>query len=242
MLGTQTLHGVDRFGEWFTTGVEGWAEPPAPKGNEVEREQADGDYFLPSFYSARTPTIDGTLLGASHALALDAMVALNSAAALGGVTLSVMEGGVTRWALARYAGLDYTWVTHEKVRFQLRLKCPKPQKYGERRTFDMTPSTPVQVIHRGNYKASPVVQINGPLTGGVTITHPSGQFVVLGDLGVGGWVRVDMATGRLKLNGNDRSDLIGASARLHQITPGLPASQFSINRGVGYVEVLDTFI
>lgn len=240
MLGTQTLHGVDRFGEWFTTGVEGWAEPPAPKGNEVERERADGDYWLPSFYSARTPTIDGTLLAGSHSAAIEGMSALNAAASLGGAVLSVMEDGRYSWARARYAGLDYTWTTFTAVRYQLRLKCPDPRKFGEQRRFDVTPGSPAQAFHRGNYAARPIIQINGPFTGGVTITHPAGQFVFLGDLAAGGWVRVDMATGRLKLNGNDRSDLI-VRADLFTILPGVVA-QVSVNRGVGYVEVLDTFI
>lgn len=240
ILDGKVLEGIDQYGEWGVHTMEGWWDSPAEKTQQVSREHADGDYDLPVHYQSRYVTLTGIFIADNEAKMFQGMNRFTGLLRSLG-RLQVVGYGVPQWAnVRRSSGLTITPATDTICRWQARVKAPDSRKFGDRATFDMTPGSTVTVFHRGNYDATPVIQINGPLTGGATITHPFGQYTFLGDLALGGWVRVDMNTGRLKLNGNDRSDLI-TRADLCTVPPGSTAP-FSINRGTGYVEIYDSYI
>ncbi|WP_157875080.1 hypothetical protein [Arthrobacter sp. PAMC 25486] len=204
----------------------------------MDRENSDGEYDLPTYNAARVVTVTGNLQARSH---MDMHEAMNFLTGPMRGRLQVSGHSSTQWADAkRNAGVKFTPITDTLATWQVPLRCPDPAKYGDRHTYDLAPNVAVSAFHRGNYAASPVVQVNGPLVGGFTITHPGGLYTALGDLGAGGWVRVDFATGRLRLNGNDRSDLV-TRADLFKVLPGNNAS-VKISKGTGYVEVIDTYM
>lgn len=239
-LAGQILHGRDRLGAWQVKDVDGWFKTPPTKGESGERPGADGEFDLPVQYGARSLVITGRVLCRS---AQDAAAARARVLGLLGSPgrLQVTDAsGTTLWADIKRNGQILTDLTGTMVRFTIEAKAVDPRKFGNLATFNFASGSPAQVYHWGNYQARPVIQVNGPLTGGATITHPGGQYTFLGDLIAGGWVRVDMNTGRLRLNGNDRSDLI-TRADLYAVQPGAKA-QFSISNGAGYVEIIDTFI
>lgn len=234
----RTLSGTDRFGKWTCEVPDEWWGSPDVKGQTVDRENSDGEYDLPTHNAARAVTFTGLLHAKSH---MDMHEAGNFLTGPMRGRLQVVGHGNTQWADAkRSAGVRFTPITDKLAQWQVSLRCPDPAKYGDRHTYDLTANVAVSAFHRGNYAASPIVQVNGPLTGGFTITHPGGLYTALGDLDAGGWVRVDFATGRLRLNGNDRSDLV-TRADLFKIQPGQMAS-VKISNGTGYVEVIDTYM
>lgn len=222
--------------------MKGWWGSPGVKGATEDRENSDGEHDLPTYNQSRLVTLDGLLQAKSHEDMHEAMDYISGP--MRG-RLVVAGHGSDRWIDAKLDGeVDPIPITDTLMSWQIPLKSTRPWKFGELRTFDVTPGAPARAFHRGNTNASPVVQINGPLAGGFTITHPGGQYIALGDLGVGGWIRVDFRTGRLRLNGNDRSDLI-IRADLYQVPPGVPVSgygySFSLSNGSGYVELTDTY-
>ena len=238
MWAGRTLSGTDRFGAWKTNSTDGLWDSPDTKGQSVDRENADGEYDLPIYNAARVATFTGRIIAKSHEDMHQAGLFLRGP--MRG-RLQVAGHGPTQWGDAKRNGrIKFTPVTDRIAQWQVPLLLPDPALYGDRHTYDLTPNVAVNAFHRGNYAAQPIVQVNGPLTGGFTITHPGGLYTALGDLGAGGWVRVDFATGRLRLNGNDRSDLV-TRADLFKIQPGNNAS-VKISKGTGYVEVLDTFM
>lgn len=234
----RTLSGNDRFGQWKVHSIDGWFDSPDVKGETQDRANADGEYDLPTYNSARIVTATGRLIAKSHADMHEAMSWLSGP--MRG-RFQVAGHGPTQYADGvRNSGLKLTPETDTVLRWQITLRFPDPRKFGDLKTFDVALAAIATVFHRGNYAASPIVQINGPVTGGFTITHPGGLYTAVGDLAAGSTIRIDFNTGRLKLNGNDRSDLV-TRADLYKVPPGNTAA-FSVNRGVGYVEIIDTYI
>ncbi|MET4095108.1 hypothetical protein [Arthrobacter sp. UYCu712] len=239
-LDGQTLNESDHLGDWKTNTLEGWWGSPEPKEDDEERDGQDGDHDLDVYYKARYVTLTGRVIAKNHE-ALHKAMARFSGLLRQRSTLQIEGHGPTLWLpVKRSSALDIVPTTDTFAHWQVRVKAVDPRKLGERRRPALAPGTPAQVFHRGNYDASPVVQLNGPLTGGFTINHPGGQYSALAELGVGSWLRVDFNTGRLQLNGNDRSDLITKS-EVCSVPPG-PAVQFTITNGSGYVEIFDSHI
>lgn len=234
----RTFSGTDRFGLWTANVPEGLWDSPDTKGQSVDRENADGEYDLPTYNAARLATFTGSLRARSHAELHEAGNYLK--AAMRG-RLQVAGHGPTQWADAKRDGkIRFTPITDTYAQWQVPLKCPNPALYGDLQSYALAPNTAVNVFHRGSYDAAPVVQLNGPFTGGFTITHPGGLYTALGDVATGGVVRVEFATGRLRLNGNDRTDLV-TRADLFKVYAGRNAS-VKTSRGSGHVEVLDTYM
>lgn len=234
----RTLSGHDRFGDWTTEVPNTWWGSPDTKGETVDRANADGEYDLPVYNAARILTFDGLLHAKSH---MDMHEAGDFLTGPMRGRLQVAGHGNTKWADAvRSSSTLFEPITDTLARWQVHLRFPDPRKFGDLHTFPVSAGAPATVFHRGNYNASPVVQINGPVTGGFTITHPGGLYTAVGDLAAGSTIRIDFNTGRLRLNGNDRSDLV-TRADLYKVPPGNTAA-FSVNRGVGFVELIDTYI
>lgn len=234
----RTLHGADTYGVWTITDYDGWEDSPETKGIVEDKANADGQYDMPIYNEARITTMTGNVQAADHYRLHEAGLFLTSA--MQG-RLQVEGHGPTLWSEAkRDAKIKFDTETENLAHWQIKVKSVDPRKYGVRHRHAFTPGSPVTVFHRGFARTLPVVQINGPLAGGFTITHPNGQYIALGDLAAGGWLRVDFRNGRLILNGQDRSDLI-LQANVCDVGPG-PGLQFTISNGSGYVEIYDSYL
>lgn len=224
-------------------GLDGWDDGVPMRGEAVARAQAHGFYSLPRFQGARVVTVTGIILAESKREQKSYEKRISGLLSHGGIgRVQVEQEDGVQWAdvyLEGQPSVDPRRGTYMSD-FQFQLWSPDPRKFGDRNTVDLAPGAPAAAFHRGNAEGSPVIQINGPFAGGFTITHPGGLYSALGDLGAASWIRVDFNTGRLKLNGNDRTDLV-TRADTCTIRPGA-ASQFTLSNGSGYVEVLDTYI
>lgn len=123
--------------------------------------------------------------------------------------------------------------------FYIEFWAPNPRWFGDVNTF----AAGEEAVHRGNFKAAPVLVVTGPHPGGYTITAGADQFTVISTLGTGSVDEIDMATGRVYRNGEL---LIGGMGRADtwQIPPGLPGVVHTItgNASSLTVRVTDTFI
>lgn len=243
LLGGQVLHGSDRQGLWVTEEIEGWIDPPSVRDSDVERPGSHGDYDLPSNYASRTPTLTGVLIAEKRSDALVGVSFLTSAASLGVTRLQVTDEGVHAWAWAKFAGLDYTWITKSAVRWQLRLKCPDPRKFGAARSVAATAGAATPIQNRGNYPASPVIVVPGPVSaGGYTITGPGGEvFTVTTSPAAGVTHLINMHDGLLRVNGSIAAGAgLVSRAATFTIPPGGKVN-VTLSKG-GRVELYDTYI
>lgn len=243
-LGSFVLHGEDRAGQWITEGLEGWYEPPVSKGDTYEYANSHGELFMPEHYGTRTPTIDGILFHKNRGLAVEAFERLAAAVKLTQQKLVITDAGLTRWANARYAGLDYTQVTPVAWRFQVRLKCVDPFKYGATAPVELASGAPGYVHHMGTVEAWPVVTVTGNAPGGYTLTLRGKSVSVPSGVLPGETHRVDFKTRHLYIDGEILFGLFGSSDFV-PVLPG-PRQAMSLTTPTGSatatVSVTDTFI
>lgn len=244
LIGGLALHGEDRAGQWVVEELEGWYEPPAPKGTTSERVNGHGEIDVPDYYGARTPTVSGILFHKGRGLAVSAMERLSANMSLEAKKLVVTDAGLSRWANAKLAGLDWTEVTRGTMRFQARFKCVDPFKYGESRSFSAAVGSPVDVFHRGTVPAWPVVTVTGSMPEGYELTL-GGQLVeVTKGLASGSTHTIDMRTGILRENGSRVYGSIGI-AEYFMVKPGSRQSFYSVaasGSGTATVRFNDTYI
>jgi hypothetical protein len=217
MLDGQILNGSDRLGDWKTNSLVGWWDSPDPKGDDVERSQADGDFDLEVFYQARYITITGRLLARSHD---DLHHSMNRFSALvqKQARLQVSGHGHTMWAdVKRASGLTITPSTDTFAQWQVRLKAPNPRKYGDTQTFAFTGTG--ELFQYGNYRASPVFTISGNAPLGYTINGEHGEeYKVTTALVPGAPHTINFANARLRIgstltsNGNGAADVWDTAA------------------------------
>lgn len=243
MLGGQILNGIDRHGLWVTEEIEGWFEPPAVRDGDSERPGANGDYDLPAQYAARTPTLGGVLIAEKRSDALLGLASISNSAPLGVARLHVIDEGMRTWAMAKYAGLDRTWLTRQSFRWQLRLKCPDPRRFGEVHVVPAGSGTATAVQNRGNAHAFPVIVVPGPISaGGYTITGPGGEiFSVTASPGSSTVHLIDMHDGLLRVNGSMATGAgLVSRADVFTIPPGSKVT-VTLSKG-GRVELYDTYM
>ncbi|MET4094562.1 hypothetical protein [Arthrobacter sp. UYCu712] len=242
-VGGLDFYGRPGLGPFAITskGIDGWDDGVTMRGQKAARPGAAGSYRLKRYQESRTVTLDGIILAGSaeeqEALGLQ----ISGLLAHGDEgRIQIEKNGLIQWALAT---IDVSNVNPHAAGFysdfQIVFWCADHRKFGELRTVPLAPGTPAKLINRGNFKASPVVEIDGPLAAGFSITHPGGQYIATGAIGAGDKIRVDFHTARLRLNGDDRSDLI-LQAQTCTVPAG-PITQFSISGGAGRVEVQDTY-
>lgn len=230
MIGPQILHGADRFGEWVTEGIEGWDEAPAARSEESARVNSHGDFPAPAYYAARTPTIDGILFAKNRGQGLEAIKALNQAAQPGLDLLSITDYGKTQWARSRFAGLDYTWVKPSVLRWQLRLNCPDPYKYGSEVSKPTASGVPLGLSHRGNAPAWPVVKAEGSSPGGYEMSLNGRLVQVVVPLVSGKPHVINMRTGAITVDGVRTYGAYGF-CELFSVEPGLAQNFYPLAIG-----------
>lgn len=244
-LGAQIIHGATREGEWITEKITGWYETPASKGDQEERALADGDYDAQLYYASRMITIDGILFFSSRGLAIQALETLAVASSLASRALIVTDFGLTRFANVKSQGVDFTPMTTNAIRWQIRLKATDPYKYGAKASFTGTTGTAFDVYQRGTVPAWPYITVTGSMPGGYEITVGGQLIEVTRALTTGNPHTIDTRNGILRVNGSVVTNGLGI-AELFRVDPGLPQSVYSLARttGTGTVkfDVTDTFI
>lgn len=205
ILDGQKLSGWDHYGEWTTTGLDGWWSSPEPKGENVAREGADGDFDLPINYEARYITLTGSLRAKSHEMqhqATNRFTALVQKKS----RLQVVGHGAAQWAdVVRASGFKMEPITDTYSRWQLRLKAPDPRKYGESNVFTGSIYQDVALWHRGNYPAFPEVTVTAGSAGlpaGILLAGPGGKtFRLTRNIPAGDSFTVNMAEGFARFYG-----------------------------------------
>lgn len=240
LLGSQILHGEDRAGQWIVEKLTGWYDAPASKGDGGERPLADGDYPYPMNYGPRMVTVDGILFHKGRGSAVHAMEALAAGARLTDHRLAVTDYGMTRYAVVKALGVDYTPVTRETIRYQIRLKAVDPFKYGEEYAVPGSSGSPASLFHRGTVPAWPVVTVTGTSAGGYTLSLNGRSVAVTRALASGSPHTIDFRSGILRVGGSVARSGFG-TANFSPINPGLPQNM-STTAGTLSVRYSDTFV
>jgi len=227
--------------ELHPDGVDGWDSGSEIRRDEVARAIAHGSFDAPGFQTARVVIIPGRCVAPSlEKLGWYRSQLIGLLADGGSARVMVDEYGETQWATARL-GARTRWKSFGGAGyadFQLTLWCPDPRKFGSARTFG--PASSVSAHHFGNFPAAPVLTVEGTVSG-YTINGPDGKgFVVTAALTSGHPHVIDMATGRLSIDGVVQ---VGAVSRAETWTvpPGQQVTM-SVTAGTLTAEVLDTYI
>lgn len=202
ILDGQKLSGEDHHGVWTVSGLDGWWSSPEPKGENVARENADGDFDLPTYYEARYITITGSLRAKNHEMqhrAINRFTALVRKSA----RLQVIGHGPAQWAdVKRASGFKMEPITDTYSTWQARVKAPNPRKFGDVNEFRGVTGEAIRTFHRGNYDAAPLIYVNGSMPGGYRMTC-LGQTVTVNVPAVEGvWHRIDFRLRRLRVGGS----------------------------------------
>lgn len=217
MLDGQILNGSDRLGEWKTTSFEGWWDSPEPKGETVDRANADGEYDLPVYNQARYVTIGGRLAASSHEELHQAMNRFTGLVQRAGARLQVSGHGPEVWvSVKRASGLTIVPATDTFAHWQARLKAVDPRKYGDVNTFTASVGSNATAFHWGNYAAKPQIVVAGSMPTGYVLTLGGQQFTVTRALVSGSPHTIDYDDGRLRIGGVVIHGGLGATA-----TPGV---------------------
>lgn len=201
ILDGQKLGGEDHHGVWTVSGLDGWWSSPEPKGENVARENADGDFDLPVDYEARYITITGSLRAKNHEAQHQA---INRFTALVRKTarLQVLGHGAAQWVhVKRASGFKMEPITDTYSQWQARVKAPDPRKFGDAHVFVASVGANVSAFHRGNYDATPHLVVAGNMPGGYVITLKGQVFTVTQPLMPGQPHSIDYGDGRLRIGG-----------------------------------------
>lgn len=242
------LSGVDRYGDWAVSSIEGWFDSPDRKSKDESRPDADGDFDMQEYWEARHVTIDGRLKAKSHDMLHEAENWLKGMLRGGLGTMLVRGHGPDQWASVKLAaGIKCKPEpgTDDYLRWQLRLKAPDPFKYGESYAPSTTANAPLDVFHRGNADAWPVVTVTGSMPGGYEVMIDGRLLEVLAPLVSGQPHVISTRTRRITVGGSRVYGVLGISEPLH-ITPGMAQNFYALPKTSGSatfkVAFYDTYI
>lgn len=186
-------------------GLRGWDDGATMRAETTARPQAHGDFDIPGFLAGRMVELWGwCYAGSIYELEHYRDELVGHGADGGKFPVVVERNGRTLTGVARLAsGTKPTFVdvgTGRRARWEATWWMPDPRKYGE--PFTEGPGVSVEVVHRGNFPALPVLMVTGVSPGGYTVTGPGGrQIVVTRPLVSGIPHSFDMATARLSVGG-----------------------------------------
>ena len=251
---------ISGLGWFLTPAVKGlWATGAGTSREKKARQGAHGTVAARGWKDGRVVTLPG------YAAAKSMTKRLRMADELGAVLANGFEepfwadlpDGTTREYIGGVADTD--WEDLPVVdgdvaiaKFQIQLYCSNPRAYGDERVFSQDSPGLLEVFNRGTFEARPVVQIRAdePM-GGYQLKLFSEAGLPIGNLRMAGItpgqaVSVDMASGRVALNGIPTTGLIVSGDRWH-IPPGERCTvmlERSGTIGPGRLTVLfrDTFI
>lgn len=201
---------------WVAKPVEGWAGP-ASNIAVAKKPRSHGAWVSDPTLEARHMNLPGTVIAPSEAALTDALDRLNQAATITATTLTVVEGGVSRWATVHREGAVLTKrISPLAVEWAVGLVAPDPRKFGDEIsastglpsstggvtfplafpvTFDaVTESGQVSLTNNGNIAGPVRLRIDGPVTGPVVTHVGTGRSLVFSTslvLGEGEFITVD---------------------------------------------------
>lgn len=184
-------------------GWSGWDDGPDVRRDEVVRPNGHGSFPVPGLRAARVVSISGWILARSPWELQEMTDRLKGVLADGGSgTVTVERPNGTRWAnifltaapLVRVHGASET-----AAEFQIQFWSPDPRQFGDYREFSGSGTVTVQ--NRGNFPATPVIEVSGTLAAGYEIRSQGRTYNVTQALASGQTHRIDMATGWLYRNG-----------------------------------------
>ncbi|PPG39470.1 hypothetical protein [Pseudoclavibacter sp. RFBA6] len=224
--------------------------------SKAARSGAHGTFAARGWRDGRTITLSGEAVAESptgRAKLADQLGGL-MADGLDETIEADLEDGTTRSYVGGLA-TSPDWVENpdgRSARFQVQIWCPDVYSYGERRVFTQASPGVLEVFQRGNQPARPVVKMTATAAMAgyqLKIFHPNGTQ--LGNLRMhaianGHTVAVDMASGRVTLNGAPTGQLV-YSGNVWRIPPGgvyrvMLEKDGEIGQGRLEVTVPDTFI
>lgn len=226
------FNGPSRHGS-CSVSLEGWWGRPDPKGQSVSAPNADGDLDLPIWNGPRYVTLTGLFQAKSHVDMHAWMDRVNGLLQgigskagdqqAGGRLLVAGHGG-DRWAPVKWdAAADMQDRTDTLVSYQLKLKSPRPQKFGDVNEFLVPASAAYSsVIHRGNTAAYPVLVITGSAPNGYSVqTNDDIYYSVTRPLISGTPHIIDMRNGRLMVGNQFVAGQV-TTAGIWRVWPGNP--------------------
>lgn len=221
-----TINGIS-FDEWprdfdnsfviTEGGLTGWFGGAPMRRDEAERPAAHGAFDAPGYLPARVPAIQGTILASSEE-ALEKMILQLTGLLADGSTgrLTVQnDRGETTWADVRLASCEVERsTTGREADYQVQFWAPDPRRYGTLRTFG-----PGLVYHRGNFPATPTVQVAGPVSAPYTVASQGRSVTVTQSLSSGQSHLIDMDDGWVYRDGVLQVGVV-SSMNVFTIPPG----------------------
>lgn len=224
-------------------GWTGWDGGVPGRREAIARPAEHGEYDLPVLRGARTTTLNGVAL-ARDAFTLNQLIEQVAGIGADGsrFEVTVKNRGEERWATARAITVDCVdagtrggWM---QAKFTIELLFSNPRKFGVLREFV---GGSVQVHQRGNFPATPTVNVRGPITAPYTISGPGGRtFQVTQSLTASQTHVIDFATGRVARNGAIQTGVLGKAATW--AIPPNKQTKMSINAGTMTVQLHDTYL
>jgi len=206
------------------------------KRNIVAREQAHGDYRVPSFKAARFVTVSGPCWARS-AEELERYARLFTGLfAEGEQTVVFDTPGGPLWAVGELASDPEFDVTlwGQRASWQLPLYFRDPRLFGDAHTLAATAGNPVVAINRGNFAATSIITVTG-VASGYTITGPGGLTrSIVSPITTGNPHVIDMATGYVR---NNSGFLEGVSSGSTWAVPAGGTATQTISSGSGSVSM-----
>lgn len=246
-VGEVDFHGFTSHG--FLLGgrraFEGWEGRPGLRSERADRASSPGSFVVPAYLSSRLVTLRGTALAESES-ELEQMEDVLSGLAVSQSRMTVTTTKGTRWAWCRGED-ELRWSRFggtSEAEFELSLFLPDPFKYGEARSFTSTGSD-VQLWHRGNTEAWPVITVTGSFPNGYRIVHQNGSFRVTSPLGSGQTDVIDFRRGVVARNGVVQQGVVMAADR--KSVPGgalapMRVEAVTSGSGTAVFSVVDTFV
>ena len=224
-----------------TGGLRGWLDGVDSRRDAAARPSAHGDYDVPTFLSGRVVSITGLVLTSTPEAYEAAVAALHALLADGtSAELSVEQASGTLTAMVRRSGAPdiVDLVYGEVARYRVQFWAADPRRYGVSHTFGPGASL-TTVAHDGNFPATPVVTVAGPVTAPYTVASQGHSFTVTQSLGSGEEHTIDMGSGWVYLDGVLQSGVTSA----HDVFLVPPGPDVTVTGPSSMtVDVTDTYV
>lgn len=222
---------------WVLNKLDGWGSP-APTLQVTQKPRSSGGWAGPSYLPARNLALSGTLDAPSTLLLSDAADRLSDACSLTDTTLTVIEGGRTRYCTVRRAGevlVTPLEGSERAANWSIQVVALDPRKYGSvtsgsttlpsssgGRTWPVTwpevwsgvaASGTVTITNEGNTAAPVIIRIDGPVVApSVTRLSETGDTKVLAlslTLAAGEYLLINTDPSRRSVLANGQSSRAG---------------------------------
>lgn len=184
-------------------GFEGWEDAPDVRFEDTDRPNSHGSFDALSYYNARLLTVSGLCL-ASSPEELGSYGAKLRSALTGQIRTLVDYQGVTSYSDGRLASQVKfrTEVPGRIARYQFSLRFPNPRRFGPFQQFSSAADGRWTAYHRGNFGASPLIDVTGNCPS-YTIGGPdSTVYKVNAPVSSSQPHQIDLGTGLLSIAGS----------------------------------------